>query len=488
MSSKQSILAFTLFMGLLLSGFADYNYLNNEGVKLLRMSKSELLERAQSGEGYAESLVGIFYRTGELDFPIDAEKSLQWTNKALDKKHPVAMTNMGSIEMDRRNIAQANYYYQEAFMDSQLLRWAENGDPIAAYCLGIVYSESNPKNYGKAIRYFTIAAEEGLGSAQAQLSTMYFVGMGISSNPEKALQWSELAMERGTANAYFNLGIAYSLGQGVDKDLKKAFQYLKTSAEKGFAQAQLTLGMKYVKAHGVDQDYMQALKWFKTALSNGMIEAKGPLMKYSIFVSEDELKQVLGQDPYKPSVQTVQKSETKAPASKLEGIDIRKTGKEFEQDFVSFTLNIPKLEDARISPGEIPEYETVGKPSKSPFVQGKIEEATKAMLVEKDFALAEKLLRNLALQGDPVAQRNLGELYFSSENQRTPNTDLAYEWLEKAATQGDVLAQRYVGMMFFIGNGPVTDYNVARKWLTKAANQGDNEAKRQLKIFKRVFQ
>ena len=93
------------------------------------------------------------------------------------------------------------------------------------------------------------------------------------------------------------------------------------------------------------------------------------------------------------------------------------------------------------------------------------------MLLKKDYGLAERMLRNLALQGDAVAQRSLGELYFSSEGGNEPNYKTAYEWLEKAAIQGDVLAQRYVGMMFFIGNAPEKNYETAKIWLTKAAKQ-----------------
>jgi TPR repeat protein len=483
--SKLSTVIFVTFVAVM-ELCAQYD--ETQGAKLLRMDVPQIEEKANAGDHFAQGLLGIFYRTGELGLPVDLDKSLEWTQKSIETQHPIGLANMGSLEMEKRNIAQANYYYQEAFMNSQLLRWAEDGDPVACFCMGVIYSESNPKDYAKAMQYFLVGAEKGFAASQAQLGTMYFVGMGGGADAEKAIHWSRISIERKSAMGFFNLGIAYSLGQGVEKDMALAFEYLKTSAEQGFAQAQLTLGMKYVKAHGTEQDYLEALRWFKRALTNGMVEAKGPLMKYSIFVSEDELKSVLGEEHFEPKTQVASNyllpEDERLDENEVKALQER----DFEKDFVAFTFDIPKIEDVKVRPGELKEYEAIGRPSRSPYVQGKIEEATRAVLVEKDYSLAEKLLRNLALQGDAVAQRSLGELYFDAEGTRKPDYKVAYEWLEKAAVQGDVLAQRYVGMMFFIGNGPTTDYNMAKEWLTKAAKQGDSEARRQLDIFNRVME
>ena len=73
---------------------------------------------------------------------------------------------------------------------------------------------------------------------------------------------------------------------------------------------------------------------------------------------------------------------------------------------------------------------------------GPLEEALSA-LESKDYALAERLLRPLAEQGDAQAQRNLGVMYANGRG--VPQNDQeAVTWYRKAAEQGDAQAQSYL--------------------------------------------
>jgi len=100
-------------------------------------------------------------------------------------------------------------------------------------------------------------------------------------------------------------------------------------------------------------------------------------------------------------------------------------------------------------------------------------------LEREDNALAARLFRPLAEQGDAKAQYNLGVLY--RKGRGVPQDDVqARQWYEKAAVQGQVKAQYNLGTLYFNGEGVPKDYQQALRWFRLAADQG--EAVAQTKI------
>jgi hypothetical protein len=95
------------------------------------------------------------------------------------------------------------------------------------------------------------------------------------------------------------------------------------------------------------------------------------------------------------------------------------------------------------------------------------------------YAKALKLLRPLALKGEPIAQYNLGVMYFAGESV-PQDYGVAGLWFRKAAEQGQSAAQFNLGMMCYQGLGVPQDYAQAATWLGKAADQGDPDAQSKL--------
>jgi TPR repeat protein len=88
-----------------------------------------------------------------------------------------------------------------------------------------------------------------------------------------------------------------------------------------------------------------------------------------------------------------------------------------------------------------------------------------------DYATAFGLARELAPQGDALAQSLLGLLY--RDGHGVPQDyQQAVEWLRKAAEQGRVHAQYNLGNMYETGRGVAKDHAEAIKWWRKAAEQG----------------
>ena len=65
------------------------------------------------------------------------------------------------------------------------------------------------------------------------LGVMYGEGKGITQNYKTAVKWYTLAAEQGNANAQTLLGFVYSLGEGVIKDYVRAHMWFNIAASSG---------------------------------------------------------------------------------------------------------------------------------------------------------------------------------------------------------------------------------------------------------------
>ena len=77
------------------------------------------------------------------------------------------------------------------------------------------------------------------------LGRMYANGEGVPKDFVEAVKWYRLAAEQGVAYAQYNLGYMYSSGEGVPKDFVEAVKWYRLAAEQGVAYAQYNLGLMY---------------------------------------------------------------------------------------------------------------------------------------------------------------------------------------------------------------------------------------------------
>ncbi len=83
---------------------------------------------------------------------------------------------------------------------------------------------------------------------------------------------------------------------------------------------------------------------------------------------------------------------------------------------------------------------------------------------------AESRLFGAAYGGDPVAQSNLGDMYYSGQIVQMDRAEAA-KWYGAAAHQGFPPAQVNLGFMYAMGQGLPQDYAEAVKWYGAAAYQ-----------------
>jgi uncharacterized protein len=92
-------------------------------------------------------------------------------------------------------------------------------------------------------------------------------------------------------------------------------------------------------------------------------------------------------------------------------------------------------------------------------------------LAEKNYGEAVGLFRSAAAQGDPMAQYQLGTLYYQGLGLNQNYSEAAL-WYRRAAEQGNVDAQYSIGNMSLMGEGIPQNDLQAQYWYKEAAKQG----------------
>ena len=92
-----------------------------------------------------------------------------------------------------------------------------------------------------------------------------------------------------------------------------------------------------------------------------------------------------------------------------------------------------------------------------------------------DYKAALAQWQPLAVQGNPVAQNNLGVMYLDGKGV-PQNMSEAVRYLSLAAAAGSSLGQNNLGGLYREGKGVPRDYVLAARWFTASAGQGNAAA------------
>ena len=165
------------------------------------------------------------------------------------------------------------YYYNKDY--KQAVEWltksAEQGNGSAEFMLASMYlgGAGVEKDNEKAIKWFTKLAEQGYACHQCFLADRYKKGDIVLQDYKQAVKWYTKAAEQGYAEAQYDLARMYDNGMGVKQDLKQSVNWCAKAALQDYAFAQLALAFKYFKGDGVEQDSVEAYAWALHAAVNG---------------------------------------------------------------------------------------------------------------------------------------------------------------------------------------------------------------------------
>ncbi|MBQ2725877.1 MAG: toll/interleukin-1 receptor domain-containing protein [Clostridia bacterium] len=169
------------------------------------------------------------------------------------------------VDPPRPDFFRANYYFQEA---------ADRNHVEAAMELAKMSFrpfEHHRRNFPKALRYFTVAADEGNAEAQYMLGYMYENGH-VSKDIDKAIQYYETAAAHGYFLASLQLATLYQ--QPQRKNYHKAYRYAKHAADNGSAEAQFILGNLLLFGRGCQYNIDDAYAYYKSSWEHGFDAAR----------------------------------------------------------------------------------------------------------------------------------------------------------------------------------------------------------------------
>jgi len=130
---------------------------------------------------------------------LDAE-AVRWYHKAATQGHTAAMFNLGVMYEHGRGVDQSDgeafAWYQEA---------SDGGHPAAQNNLGLFFEYgrgvAGGQNEAAASHCYALAAKQGNARAQANLGFCFERGRGVALDHEEAVRWFTLAAEQGEASA-----------------------------------------------------------------------------------------------------------------------------------------------------------------------------------------------------------------------------------------------------------------------------------------------
>jgi hypothetical protein len=181
----------------------------------------------------------------------------------------------------------------------------------------------------------------------------YFAGLGgIEENPAEAIKWYTLAAQQGHATAQNDLGALYHLGEGVAQDDQKAVEYHMLSREQGNWAASYNLGSLYRKGLGVPKDLAKAKAYYEEALARKDYEYEP--------ADAEEIKRIQAALAEVNDVLEAEKTATETAKAKRTGVFVSYSHKDSEfidamrphMVMLESISGVPYWDDTKIKPSE----------------------------------------------------------------------------------------------------------------------------------------
>lgn len=247
---------------------------------------------------------------------------------------------------------------------------------------------------------------------------------------------------------------------------------LREQAEQGDAEASFKLAERYLHGEGVEPDDERAAYWYRKAAEGGYYRhrpaeaASAEELAPQITAVGDRPPnggQRIVSPPLEPTADTDSRALPAAPAP------------------------IPEADAAPAEPGVTGTIPLDPGPTDRPTSPAASETniaAAEQALDAGDYTLALQLLYAEAMQDNPAAQTQLGDLYMQGQGVDQSH-ERAMLWYRQAARQNDARAQFNLGNMYLLGEGVLQDDETARDWYALAAAQGHAGARNNLENLER---
>ena len=99
------------------------------------------------------------------------------------------------------------------------------------------------KDHKEALKWYGLAANQGLAAAQGNLGWIYDQGNGVVNNREEAVKCYQIAANQGDAMAQNNLGLMYKKDSVLSRIIKRRSNGIGSPLGKGMQARKRTLGL-----------------------------------------------------------------------------------------------------------------------------------------------------------------------------------------------------------------------------------------------------
>lgn len=220
-------------------------------------------QAANQGETIAMINIANSYENGK-GVPKDNQKAIDWYTKALENaRRLLAAGGQGMKEysetneqkgvdlatqgLRRMDIQIQCEEYRE--MQSEYLReislkkirqYADEGEWRAQFEMGLI--SENEKNYEEAIRWYTVASDNGSSGAMRNIGLIYYYGKGRVADYKIAYEWFMKAIHyAANTHAMYMVGEMFEKGLYVPKNIDTAISWYKKADIQGSVEARRRL-------------------------------------------------------------------------------------------------------------------------------------------------------------------------------------------------------------------------------------------------------
>ncbi len=205
--------------------------------------------------------LGMCYRWGEGGEYAEGEKAVHWFREAARGGHKEAQKLIDQFDsdsgMEMLSLSALHgaggefcYWYRSKMLVEGYYQQADEGNAEAQYELGrqlvpgTAYSAFK-RDTKKAIKYYEMAAENGVIDAMFNLSNLYKEGnIGLEPDLVLSFEWMKKCMQAGDVEAKFEVGKRLIEGVGTDVNIVLGRKYVNEAADCGERRA-----IKYQKNH-----------------------------------------------------------------------------------------------------------------------------------------------------------------------------------------------------------------------------------------------
>ena len=264
----------------------------------------ELQKLADFGDPAAQNELGIRYRLGD-DVEKDPATAVSWFLKAAKQGYAKAYFNLGAAYYNGDGVSVNDQNYCAWFIFSadagdergkealartiQELSAARLGRCESIAATAYLTGDLIKQDYGKALEWYSKAANSGDGMAAEKLAYMYDRGLGAPVDKLQSLKWLQRAADLNYAPAIYELGVVYEGDHGISIDLVKARKLYEQAAALAYLPAFAAAGKMYADGRGVKQDREKALAYYMVAAGNGVADAKTEVEQLSSQLSPKQV-------------------------------------------------------------------------------------------------------------------------------------------------------------------------------------------------------